>query len=285
VADSSNVILTAGDVAGDAEGNPGAALTAALLHRLLDDNPDATVLALGDHAYSSGTAEEYETHYRPTWGDERILSRTWPCPGNHDYRTEGASPYFEFFGARAHGGETPPQPRGYYSVDVAGWHIVSLNTEIENDEGSEQVRWLREDLDSRVNKPILSFFHRARFGSGGHLNSDEPEVFWKVLFEHRAEIVLSGHSHHYERFAQQSPDREPDPQGIREFIVGTGGRGLFDPVLEAFWRQRNSEVRNYKTFGILKLVLHPDGYEWAFVPVEGSALVDESAEKNALNPH
>ncbi len=106
-----------------------------------------------------------------------------------------------------------------------------------------------------------------------------------MLFEHRAEIVLSGHSHHYERFAQQSPDREPDPLGIREFIVGTGGRGLFDPVLEAFWRQRNSEVRNYKTFGILKLVLHPDGYEWAFVPVEGSGFTDESAGKHALNRH
>ncbi len=249
------IVLALGDACGPPGRNPFAVAVGQLGRRLIDANPQALVLALGDNAYNRGRDHEYAEHYDPVWGFAK--DRTWACAGNHDYRTGGARPYFEYFGTRAAG--TPEA--SYYSLDAGGWHIVSLNSEVEQDRDSAQLRWLRRDLESRESGPILAIWHRARWGSGGHRDSKKPRWFWNELYAHRAEIVLNGHSHHYERFAPQRPDQVGDARGIRQFIVGTGGRRLsgrskFTP---------HSEVARFDVYGILKLTLRRENYRWEFI--------------------
>jgi acid phosphatase type 7 len=272
-----NVLLAVGDMAGPAGDNPGSAATAALVKSTLASNPGSALLVLGDNAYNDGTAQEYTDHYSRGWGDPAVKPLTFPCPGNHDYHSTAAAPYFTFFGAQA----GPVGGGGFYSFDRGGWHIVSLNTEMEFRAGSRQLTFLKNDLDAHKTMPTVAFFHRPRFGSGGHGDSDNPEAFWDVLFAHQVEIVLCGHAHHYERFGLQDPRQRPHPKGIRQFIVGTGGRELVPPKPPGR-RKPNSETADGTTFGLLKLTLNPASYEWEFVPAVGS-FTDRSTSPHPIN--
>ena len=256
------MLLAVGDMCGPAKKNPGAAATADLARRQLARYPGAMILALGDNAYNRGRPDEYRDHYTPSWGQPDLLRRTWSCPGNHDYRTAGAAAYFQYFGEARAGSPR----RSYYSVALAeaGWHMISLNSEVEQDLHSPQLQWLRADLAVRRYRPILAFWHRPRWGSGAHRDSKRPRWFWNELYEARAELVLGGHAHHYERFAPQRPDQIPDPHGIRQFIVGTGGRRLQGRSKDT----PNSDYARFDLFGILKLTLWPDGYRWEFISVD-----------------
>jgi 3',5'-cyclic AMP phosphodiesterase CpdA len=263
--DGHQPILAIGDACGPPRKNRGAIPVANLASDLVSADPSTMILLLGDNAYNKGRPDEYAQYYEPVLGVPPLKSRTFACPGNHDYRTAGAAPYFATFGPKAAGTPT----RSYYSFDLpCGWHVISLNSEVEQDEHSAQLRWLREDLATRQHAPILAFWHRPRWGSGAHRDSKKPRWFWKELSTHRAEIVLNGHAHHYERFAPQKPNQVVDPNGIRQFIVGTGGRNLsgrskYTP---------NSEFAEFDHFGLLKLELSAHEYRWAFVTIDGPVL-------------
>jgi Calcineurin-like phosphoesterase len=234
---------------------------------LLDAIP-GTVYTLGDNAYGSGTAAQFANCYGPSWG--RHKSRTRPSPGNHDYGTAGAAGYFGYFGDLA-----GPAGRGYYSYDLGGWHIVSLNSEIAHDAGSAQIAWLTSDLAATTSVCTLAYWHRPRFSSGKHGNSTSLQSFWDVLYAADADVVLVGHDHNYERFAPQSPSGALDTdRGLRQFVVGTGGRylrtiGVLKP---------NSEARSFDTHGVLKLTLHATSYDWEFVPVAGKTFTDVGSD-------
>jgi len=269
------ILLAVGDMCGPPRKNPGADATAALARRLLQAHPDAMILALGDNAYNSGKYHEYQDHYTPTWGQPDLLGRTWSCPGNHDYRTAAAAPYFAYFGEARAG--TPR--RSYYSLPLpaARWHMVSLNSEIEQDAHAPQVQWLRADLKARPFRPVLAIWHRPRWGSGAHRDSKKPRWFLNECYAARAELVLNGHAHHYERFAPQRPDQIPDPHGIRQFIVGTGGRKLQRRTKDT----PNSEYARFDQYGLLKLTLRPESYRWEFIAVADRVL--DSGEQQ-VNP-
>jgi hypothetical protein len=269
-------ILVVGDMAGPEDENPGSVAVAALVKTRLAASPGSRLLVLGDNAYNNGTSDDYATHYQRVWGDRTIKDVTFPCPGNHDYHTPGASPYYDYFGANA-----GPGNGGFYSFDFNGWHFVSLNTEKDYRHGSGQLTFLEEDLRSHDTMPTIAFFHRPRFGSGGHGDSDNPEDFWDVLFAHHVEIALCGHAHHYERFAPQDPQQRPHPKGIRQFIVGTGGRGLVPPKPPGR-RKPNSETADGTTFGVLKLTLDADSYQWEFLSAKGG-FADRSTARHAVN--
>ncbi len=233
---------------------------------LLDGIP-GTVFTAGDNAYPSGTTANFADCYEPTWG--RHKARTRPAPGNHDYRTSGAAAYFAYFGDNA-----GPAGRGYYSYDLGGWHVVSLNSEISSRSGSAQERWLRADLAANTKQCTLAYWHKALFSSGRHGSRSGTRTLWAVLYEFNAEVVVVGHDHNYERFAPQTADGVADPaRGIREFVVGTGGTGLrsMDTPIT------NSEVQNSNTHGVLKLTLVADGYTWDFVPVAGKTFTDSGS--------
>ena len=264
---SGEVIVAAGDIA-DCR-SEGAEATAELLEGI-----DGTVLTLGDHAYPDGSAEDFEECYDPTWG--RFEDRTKPSPGNHEYDTEEAEGYFDYFGKAA--GEPD---KGYYSYDLGAWHLVALNSNCEEvggcDAEAPQVRWLKADLAANDDKSCtLAYMHHPRFSSGGkHGSTHYIKPLWEALYEAGADLVLSGHEHNYERFAPQNPGGRADPErGIRGFVVGTGGgKGLY-PIVDPI---ANSEVHNDNTYGVLKLTLRPEGYEWRFVPVGGDEFTDSGS--------
>lgn len=219
------------------------------------------VLALGDTQYDSGALADFRDFYAPTWG--RFKGRTKPSPGNHEYRTE-ASGYFSYFGRAAR-----PAGLSYYSFDLPGWHLISLDSNIDRSAGSPQIAWLRADLRRSSQRCVLAFWHHPRFSSGtDHGNDTTVRPFWRTLYRHRADLVLNGHEHNYERFAAQTPWGSATRGGVREFVVGTGGAshyGFGDP-------QPQSQKRVSNTFGVLRLVLRPSSYLWKFISVRGEVL-------------
>lgn len=259
------VLLAAGDIA-NCQALSGAEATA----KIIESIPDATVAALGDLALSNGSAEEFADCYDKTWG--AFKSRTRPAPGNHEYHTKGANPYFDYFGAAA-----GDPKKGYYSYQLGTWHIIALNGECQEiggcQTGSPEEKWLRQDLRSHPAACTLAYWHEPLFSSGAkHGNNPNYRDFWEDLYGAKATLVLNGHDHDYERFAPQDPDGRPDPaRGIREFVVGTGGNHerSFDAT-----PQPNSEARMTEIFGVLKLTLRPRGYDWEFIPQAGKTFHD-----------
>ena len=258
------VFVGAGDIA-SCGGNQDE-LTAQLL-----DGIAGTVFTLGDNVYPDGTATQFPDCYGPTWG--RHKNRTRPSPGNHDYHTAGAAGYYGYFGAVASPLEIncTQDCKGYYSYNLGAWHIIALNSEIDHTAGSVQEQWLRADLAGNQSMCTLAYWHRPRFSSGNHGNNSTYQPFWQALYDYGADLILNGHDHTYERFAPQSPIGQAAPtRGIREFVVGTGGAGLYPfPSI-----QRNSEARNNTNWGVLKLTLHATSYDWRFIPIAGQNYTD-----------
>ncbi len=274
--DGDPVFVGAGDIADCAL--PDDANTANLL-----DGITGTVFVLGDNAYENGSLTEYTNCYEPTWG--RHKGRTRPVPGNHEYGTAGAAGYYTYFGSAGSPLETncTSNCKGYYSYDLGTWHIIALNSEIDHADTSAQLTWLKADLAAHSNTCTLAYWHKPLFTSGIHGGDAETpsfKSFWDALYKSGVDVILNGHDHDYERFAPQNPSGQADTaHGIREFVVGTGGKTLraFGTILP------NSEVRNSNAFGVLKMTLHAGSYSWAFVPIAGQTFTD-SGTANCISP-
>ena len=265
---------------------------AAQTARLLEELPNATVMAVGDNAYEFGSPLDYAGCYQPTWG--RVRDRTMPATGNHEYLTPGAAGYFTYFGLRS------APPLGYYSYDLGSWHVIVINstpqvyacwppelTEIPPgfpvlpipvSPGPEagracvgdvaQQAWLAADLAAhREARCTVAYFHHPRFSSGLHGNHYQMQRMWDLMYAGGVDVVVNGHDHMYERFAPQDPDGNADPtSGIRQFTVGTGGAEFYD-VRE---RQPNSEVIINDMHGVLILALDNGRYAWSFENTDGA---------------
>jgi hypothetical protein len=256
------VMFAAGDIASCTNNNDEATA------QILDANPVGTVAILGDNAYESGTATEFTSCYHPTWG--RHFARTKPSVGNHEYQTPGATGYYGYFGSTA-----GDPAKGYYSYDLGAWHIIVLNSNIARDSASAQVQWLRADLQANSGKACtLAYWHHPRFSSGQHGNDVTQAALWDTLHAYDADVILNGHEHNYERFAPQNPSGGADnARGIREFIVGTGGRELRTKGTT----KANSQVFSSAAFGVLKLTLSAASYSWQFIPIAGQSFSDSGS--------
>jgi calcineurin-like phosphoesterase family protein len=263
--ESNPVLVGAGDIA-DCKDLSGAEATAKLL-----ENIPGTVFAAGDLAYPDGSKENFAC-YDKTWG--RVKDRTKPSPGNHEFHSAGATYYFQYFG------KTAGDPdKGYYSYDLGAWHILSLNSECEQiggcSPGSAEEKWLRADLAAHHAPCTLAYFHKPLFSSGeAHGNDPQVKPLYQALYDAHADVILNGHDHDYERFAPQDPEGKADQaRGIREFIVGTGGKNhrTFGTP------EANSEVRDNTAFGVLKITLKAKSYDWKFIPEPGKTFTDSGS--------
>ncbi len=230
----------------------------------------AAVLPIGDLQYDSGSLSEFQKVYDPTWG--RVKSLSHPAVGNHEYGQSGASGYFSYFGSAA-----GPTGKGYYSFNVGSWHLIAINSncaKVSCSQNSTQESWLRADLAAHPSLCTLVYDHHARWSSGHDGDNTFMQPIWQDLYNANVEMLLSGHSHDYERFAPQNATGGLDnTRGVRQFVVGTGGAfftGFGSP-------HANSQVRQNATFGILQLTLRSTGYDWRFVPEAGKTFSDSGS--------
>jgi len=276
-----SVMIGAGDIAGCAQNHD--FKTAKLVDSVLKADSVAkvtdAVFTLGDNAYMFGSTSQFAQCFTPTWGDpgKSIMGKIHPSPGNHDYETAGAGPYFTYFGSKA--GEPG---LGYYSYDVGTWHVVALNSEIvllesySDADRAAQGAWLLKDLtDHKKQQCTLAYWHEPRFSSGYHGSDLRFTPIWRILYDNGVDLVLNGHDHDYERFAPQTPDGVADSTGITEIVAGTGGEELRGFGGRAI---RNSVFRIEGHAGVLVLTLGSAEYRSAFLD-EGGAVWDPSGGK------
>lgn len=254
---------------GDIACKPGSVTTDALCRgqqvaKMIAKQDPRLVLLLGDQQYDRGGPEEYAQSFGVTYAGLKSALR--PTPGNHDYATAQAAGYYDFFGQSA-----GPSRRGYYSFNIGKWHIVSLNSncrEVGCEEGSEQHKWLRRDLAKSSAKCTLAYWHHPLVSSGKYGKNGSVAPLWAALRAARAEVVLSGHEHSYERFLPLDEKMAVNHKtGMRQFVVGTGGRSLYPKAS----RQVGS-VRRISSFGALKLTLKNGRYAWQFIDQAGKTL-------------
>lgn len=254
---------------------------------VLSLNPDR-VLTLGDGQYDSGSLADYTKFFGATWG--RFKDKIYPSVGHHDYYTDTtASGYYSYFGDRA----TPLEPgcrancKGYYSFDSGNWHFVALNTNHKNSAGvecsylacgagSEQIQWLANDLEASTKPCTIAYWSDPRWSSGTkHGDGTHTAAIWQLLDQYDVDIALNGHEHFYERFGKQDANRNQDPNGTRQFTVGTGGNG----GLYSFGTPKpNSQVRYAGGNGVLELNLTDIGYSWSFKGVTGTTFTDTGVD-------
>jgi hypothetical protein len=244
-------------------------------------------LALGDLQYSNGTLEEFLRVWDQQFGD--LLEITAPTPGNHEYGTDGAQGYFDYFGEIAH------PPDGYYSFELGSWHVVALNSQICGSDpgcgpGTPQYEWLVQDLrDARSAKCTLAFMHHPRYDwrQWQKWVDDEGETpnggtetaplipLWELLDGGGADVVLSAHNHVYQRWAPQDAHGNAVGDGIVQFTVGTGGRQLYPfgkhPMPE------NLLVAQNRAFGVIQLTLYADSYDYAWFSAPGQPDFEDAA--------
>jgi hypothetical protein len=268
----------------------------------------ARVLALGDNQYQCGGASEFRSRYGPTWG--RRKSITWPVPGNHEYYTnlrypaepecagysvgpKAAAGYFGYFGRDANSAGQATCAAAcdgwyFHDLDANGdgqpdWRLIALNSGRCGEKpifspqcslGSSQETWLRKVALKSPPACVLAYWHHPRYTSETKVHKDNraTDQFWRDLYGARADVILNGHVHDYERSVPLEPygsGRQDEANGIVEFVVGTGGsdlhaftkKGLEDPRFAA---------RNQTDHGVLEMTLDRSGYDWRFVSVDGS---------------
>jgi len=293
------IIAAAGDIACDPTSSSynGGAGTSGSCHMravsdLLVSGNYAAVLPLGDTQYECGDLSAFTQSYEPTWG--RVKGVTSPVIGNHEYGTgcgrNDPTGYFSYFGTSA----SRQSGKGWYSFDIGSWHIVVLNSECSYgtgtsyavggcNTGSPQESWLKADLAAHPAACTLAAWHEPRFSSGQHGDAQQMADIWNDLVAAKADVVLSGHNHDYERFdpigatprdTTSSPSFQVpnlDPNGIREFVVGTGGKNHYAMAVAPY---PGEVVTNSDTYGFLTLRLHANSYDWMFVPEPGKTFTD-----------
>lgn len=257
-AEETATLVGAGDIAscGRTADSDTAALVAAI---------PGTIFTAGDNAYESGTAAEFAECFNPTWGAHR--SRIRPAAGNHDWVTADAAGYLDYFGDAAVNGDG----RTWYSYELGAWHIIVLDSNCAKVGGcepeSEQGRWLAADIVASDARCSVAIWHHPLFSSGEHGAVSTSAPLWEAVASAGVDVVLNGHDHDYERFAPQDAIGSADPDGTREFVVGTGGAALraFPGALVA-----NSLVRSSIAHGVIELTLRPSAYLWRFHSTDGS---------------
>jgi acid phosphatase type 7 len=251
-----SVVYAAGDIA-ECKGQPPALSNAARTAALLP--PGATVLVPGDTAYPFATAATLQACYEPTWGVNRAT--TIAVPGNHDYVNGRSDDFRAYFGLESR--------ENYFTRRLGDWLVIGLDSQLIGEALDREYEWLDATLKENANlRCTLALWHMPAFSSGlEHGPTPKMQRFWALLDERRAEFVLNGHEHFYEAFDPLDSRGVPTADGMREFVVGTGGAHLY-PNWNPFHASRERLARH----GVLKLTLGDGAYSWQFIDTSGRVL-------------
>lgn len=244
----------------------------------------AAVLPLGDNQYECGGLAAINSSFATSWG--RLKNISHPVIGNHDYTAPSGTdcdPNANGFGHWAYWGTAAGDPsKGYYSYDVGSWHLIALNSQCNKvagggcAAGSAQEQWLRADLASHPSSCALAYMHHPRWSSAEKQSDAGLDALWRALVQGDAEVLLVGHAHQYQRFAPMNAAGGADANGVREFVVGTGGKHIHSGDI---WSEPNIQLVDDKTFGVLQLTLHAASYDWRFVPEAGKTFTDAGSQQ------
>jgi len=316
------ILLAAGDIAeckkdlDDTEkknwfARTGAA-TAELIRTHIDrakvDGTPIYVLAVGDLAYQKGEKRTFFNCFDKTWGTfkDKIL----PVPGNHDVKTKHGKYYRDYFADVLK--EVKADPKlSYYAINfppppspaAGAWRLIALNSERFD---KTQLKWLDQTLEQTEAPCVLVFSHGFIYGSGryghgpktnGKYDVGEPLMPFKqmkkafsLLYKHHVSLLVSGHDHHFEQLGKTNDKADHEDKGasamvddgVRSFIVGTGGAYLYPNFKKAnVWAF--TEAYSFKNYGVLKIELFPGWYRWRFLearPKENASFPDDDKQSD-----
>ena len=225
------------------------------------------VFTTGDNAYYEGTLAQFNTNYDPNWGRFRAL--TFPSPGNHEYNGDGYFDYFNGIGNQA--GMAGDRSEGYYSYDLGEWHFIALNSRAGGTIASAQLAWLDADLAANTKPCTAAYFHYPLLSRGNYTGYATMKPFYDRLYAAKADLVLVGHDHNYQRYGKMDGYQVATTDGLRQVIVGTGGAGVY-PISGT---HALLEASNSGTFGVLRLDLTAMGYDATFLPRAGRTFTDQ----------
>ncbi|WP_328997637.1 discoidin domain-containing protein [Kribbella sp. NBC_00709] len=233
--------------------------------KLVEAIKPAAVLTIGDNQYDDAHLSDFQNYYAKTWG--KFKNITHPIPGNHEtYDDVPFDGYHKYFGSIA-----TPQGKNYYSWELGNWHFVALDSNdfVKEDDLREpaQLTWLKQDLAKNTKGCIAAYYHHPRFSSGDHGDNPDAAPLWQTLVSAKADLVLNGHDHHYERFLPQNANGTPDPNGPMQIIGGMGGAPLY-PVHSA----HPATAKIISDFGVLKLSMTDTTFTSQLIGLDGKVL-------------
>jgi len=172
-------------------------------------------IMLGDNTYSDGTDEEYQSAVFDMYPELLINTILWPTLGNHDGHTASSvsqtGPYYNIFSlpTGAESGGYPSGTEAYYSFDYGNIHFVCLNSyDIDRskpEDNGVMLSWLEDDLTNTNADWVIAFWHHPPYTKGSHDSDDSSALIQmrenavEVLESYGVDLVLTGHSHSYER--------------------------------------------------------------------------------------
>jgi hypothetical protein len=245
------ILVGAGDIG--LCGSPGTIATGLLVEATLGE-----VFLAGDIAYPNGSAQAFRDCFLRHWG--QVSDRWHPVPGNHEYESASASPYFDFFGEAA-----GPPGLGYYSFVAGEWLVLMLNSNIDTGPSSPQYQFVRNSVQGRPFRCQMAMWHHPLFSSGPNGPHPHMRPIFDLLVQNRFDVVVNAHDHIYERFSRQDAGGRQDENGVRQFVVGTGGAELTRAV-----RATPNSGIVVARFGVMRFTLRPDSYDWEFLETTGS---------------
>lgn len=249
------------------------------------ENPDY-VISAGDLSNSRGTANDY-LQFDRAWG--RFKNKILAVPGNHDYKTDKANPFFDYFngvssmkGLPEVGTHAGIRGKGYFAINVGAWTIIGLNFYANGHSytaGDAQMTWLENTMKNKPKgRPVLFYSHPPRYtrvDKGGYENAGKISVVWDVMMKYAPDvkIYIAGHSNgNYERWQPMNNKKLADANGIRSFLVATGGTSPYKGGTAGGLLESTAQL-----FGAMKLVLRPNGYDWDYKPIDGYTFTDKGS--------